>query len=215
MFKTNQTLTNERKQYLTNISPDGIWKGLKLIDIKFNDEKEELEFELLQLSTNATHVQRFKAPVTGADVNPMRTELQIADIEHMFGAFVPSNYNPESRRDEKWGSEGIQADTFKEFCQWYISKVNIEKAPIVDMKQLYSKDVVICKPGEIRSPYKVTGSRPFITSEYAPAALNVGYDTDDKRGNWKRYLDFTVEYMVEVESDIPLPRAASTDALPF
>lgn len=222
MYTTNQALTSEKttKKYLNEISSDGIWKNLKLQAINFNDEKNQLEFEFLQESTGCFHTQRFKAPVVGPDVNPIRTEIQIGEIEHMFGAFVPSNYNPETRKDEKWGTTAMQASSFKEFCKFYIDKINVETTPLVNLKQLYSKDVVILEPGKTGTPFKVTGNTPFISSDYTPAVLSIAYDTDIKRGKYQKHLTFTVEYaeapIVEPSFDnFSAITAEAADDLPF
>jgi hypothetical protein len=91
---------------------------------------------------------------------------------------------------------------------------------LFDFKVLYKANVVYKNAGDkfAKAPKREKGSSPFISSEYLPRTLSTDYDTDETRGNYRKYLTYKVEELEATVVDdlqIPSSQIGGTDSLPF
>jgi hypothetical protein len=184
------------KSYFSGIDPTGILRGLNLVSINFvvatpgSGKKDRLDVEWFQASTGMTGTEYFNA--NSETDTETRISINCSRIEHFFTAFVPPVLSEEGK-DIRWGLEEIRATTFKEFCDYFTSKVVIDPTVIFDLKKLYSplKDKLsglYTKPrGTIdpatsrkKHPFADYGKFPFISSRYSNNVLNVDKDLTNK-----------------------------------
>jgi len=175
------------KSYFNGIDPTGIIRDLTLISIKFVDDKDRLDIEWYQESSGKTGTEYFNG------AKPTDTEQRIAinsgKLVHFLSAFVPPSVNAEGK-DNRWGDEEISVDSFKEFCEYYTSKITINPDLRFDLKKLYSpkKDngVYVMPSGTIDKvsnkttfPFRDYGKYPFISSSYFPNRLDIAKDLNN------------------------------------
>ena len=223
MFQANRQTesTSTGKQYLYDVAPDGIWKGMRVVDWRLSDDKRSIAFELVQETSGRLHTETFYSPnfVATADRkadSPKRIDEMLAQVEEMFSALVPANNNNGTR----WGVDSPSFETFEEFCNFYTNQIDKEKMPLFDFKALYKAGIVYKNASDkfAKAPKRERGNRPFISSEYLPKTLSVDYDISEDRGNYRKYLTFkTEELEATVTDDLQIPdnQIGGTENLPF
>jgi hypothetical protein len=223
MFQANNKKATEStgKQYLYEVAPDGIWKGMRVVDWKLADDKRSIAFEMVQESTGKFHSETFyspnfvETPERKAD-SAKRVEVMLGQLEDMFNALVPANNNNGTR----WGLESPSFETFEEFCTFYTNQIDKEKLPLFDFKALYKTGVVYKNAGDkfAKAPKRERGNSPFISSEYLPRTLSTDYDTDEARGNYRKFLTYKTEELEATVNDdlqIPTSQIGGVENLPF
>lgn len=223
MFQANNNKATEStgKQYLYEVAPDGIWKGLQVVSYKLPDDKRSIIFEMVQGSTGKFHTETFYSPnfvdtpERKAD-SPKRVQEMLTQLEEMFAALVPANNNNGTR----WGSESPSFETFEEYCNFYTSQIDWEKTPSFDFKALYATGIVYKNAGDkfAKVPKRRRGGRPFISSEFLSKTLSTDYDTSEDRGAYRMFLTFkTEELEATVKDDLGIPNTTGTGEgdLPF
>jgi hypothetical protein len=223
MFQANTRKQTEStgKQYLYEVAPDGIWKGMRVLDWKLSDDKRSISFEMVQETSGKFHTETFYSPnfVESADRkadSAKRIEIMLSQLEDMFSALVPANNNNGTR----WGTDSPAFETFEEFCNFYTNQIDKEKMPLFDFKALYKAGIVYKNAGDkfAKAPKRERGGQPFISSEYLPRTLSADYDTNEGRGNYRKYLTFKTEELEATVVDdlqIPASQIGGTDSLPF
>jgi hypothetical protein len=214
MYTTNNNATAEvKKRILNDIDPTGIWKNLELKSFTFDDAKNYIYFELYHPESDSYRREAFFAPKEGASEGKVAYDLNC--IEHFIKAFVPPVKDPETGADIRFGKESLNVDTFKDFCEFYTSKIDLEKVKPVDLKGLWGASTIVADPNKPYARPRIDkGNMPFISSEYAPEKLSVQKEISDAK--YPKFLSYTVEGMVEVTNQTAATNVnANSEDLPF
>ncbi len=202
------------KSYLYEVAPDGIWKGMKLAGWNFNETNTAITFEIVQESTGLFHLETFWSPTFKETADRKvdsegRIKVMLGQLESFFDAQVPNN----NINGTRWGTEAPTFDTFKEFCDFYLQKIDMERVPLFDMLVLYKKGIVYKNEGDkyAKAPKRERGGTPFVSSEYLPRTLSANYNTSEDRGNYQMFLTYKVETL---EATIT-PDVTGMNDLPF
>ena len=210
MFSTNFEINeNKGKKYLLNVADNGIWENLRLIKAELGEEENYVDFELMQEDTGMFHTERFYAP--DPEANPIRIKIMLEEIEDMCSAFHPNIIN-EAGVNEKWGTESLNTTSFKEFVEFYTSKMEFPSKNTADLKILYKENTAPKVDGKIKYPKKKRGGRPFITSEHLPNKLSIERDLNNKNPQYNLYTSFEV---LDMENPVTEGKAVDPTTLPF